>query len=313
MSSTQSLPTFTWIENWAQLPADPAHSHHGLVITKADTIISSQASDNTIIVMDQDGQVIRRFPSPTTLNHCLAIAEIDGEEILLIADCEAGRVISCTMEGIVLRSLTAADLPGFEHDDIKFACTAVSWDPQDGSIWIADGYGSHRVFKLNSNWEVELVLDGSSGAGTFKQPHWVYVDSRAGESAIYIADRQNNRVQVYQPDGTFIKSFGEGFMNQPSAFTTYGDQLIVAELCARLVVCDHNDDIIGTIGDGSDELSRPGWPNRLNEQHEPVAPHSVIPEEVFNSPHGIDCDSHGNIYVTEWLFGDRWIKLVRTH
>lgn len=57
------------------------------------------------------------------------------------------------------------------------------------------------------------------------------------------------------------------------------------------------------------QTKKEGWPNRKNKTGEEVHPPADIPEGEFNSPHGMACDSNGDIYVSEWLLGDRFTKL----
>ena len=52
-------------------------------------------------------------------------------------------------------------------------------------------------------------------------------------------------------------------------------------------------------------------PNRIGAGGEQVSPFDDIAEGEFNSSHEVCADSHGNIYVSEWLIGDRFTKLIR--
>ncbi len=183
-------------------------------------------------------------------------------------------------------------------------------DPATGALWVTDGYGSSRIFRFSPDLQHELTIDGSEGeAGPFRQPHWVWADTRRGSTEIYIADRAQHRIQVYSPEGRFLRCLDEGLVT-PSAFACFGDILVVAELNARLVLMDREDRIIGYLGAGQEYLQRPGWPNRA-EGDTPVSPLDVLEQGRFNSPHGVAADPQGNIYVAEWLIGNRWIKLER--
>ena len=121
---------------------------------------------------------------------------------------------------------------------------------------------------------------------------------------MYIADRANRRIQVYDLEGKFKRAFGSEFLTSPSAFVAVGDLLIVAELRARLALLDLDDNLVGYLGDNTTVAEVEGWPN--------VPSHLVEPGK-FNSPHGIATDERGNIYVAEWLIGGRFTKLVKSY
>ena len=119
---------------------------------------------------------------------------------------------------------------------------------------------------------------------------------------MYIADRGNRRIQVYDLEGNFKRACGSEFLTSPSAFAAAGDLLIVAELRARLALLNLADNLIGYLGDNTSVAEVEGWPN--------VPSHLVEPGK-FNSPHGIATDERGNIYVAEWLIGGRFTKLAK--
>jgi DNA-binding beta-propeller fold protein YncE len=189
-----------------------------------------------------------------------------------------------------------------------FTPTALAVDPSGGSVWITDGYGSSKIHRFSPDLKKELTLDGTTGAGRFNCPHSIFCDRRRAQTRIYVADRGNDRIQIFNPDGTFLNSLDQGFIT-PSAFASFDDILVVAELNARLLLLDAGDQILAEIGEGRDYLEREGWPNRLDENGTPADTRHLIRTETFNSPHGIAAGADGSIYVSEWLIGDRYTKL----
>src|SRR5580658_1445164 len=80
--------------------------------------------------------------------------------------------------------------------------TDIAWDPQD-NMYISDGYGNSRFVKIdkNGNW-IKWVGTHGSGPNQFSTPHSIaYADGK-----VYVADRGNNRIQVYDTDLNFQKS-----------------------------------------------------------------------------------------------------------
>jgi len=80
--------------------------------------------------------------------------------------------------------------------------TDVAWGP-DGSIFIADGYNNSRVVKLSpdGSWLKEYGSYGS-GDGQFNIVHSI----AAGYGHVYVADRTNRRIQVFDSNGTYLRS-----------------------------------------------------------------------------------------------------------
>jgi DNA-binding beta-propeller fold protein YncE len=84
----------------------------------------------------------------------------------------------------------------------------VAWDAA-GNIFIPDGYGNARVAKFDKNGKF-IKSWGATGTepGQFNTPHSVAVDARGN---VYVADMGNQRIQVFDNDGTFkteIKNVG---------------------------------------------------------------------------------------------------------
>ena len=80
----------------------------------------------------------------------------------------------------------------------------VAWDAA-GNIFIPDGYGNARVAKFDKNGKF-IKSWGATGAGPgqFNTPHSVAVDARGN---VYVADMGNQRIQVFDNDGTFKTEF----------------------------------------------------------------------------------------------------------
>ena len=83
--------------------------------------------------------------------------------------------------------------------------TDVAWDPQD-NMYVSDGYGNSRVVKIakDGTW-VKTVGTHGSGDNQFSTPHGIASDAQGN---VYVADRGNFRIQVYDYDLNFKKSIG---------------------------------------------------------------------------------------------------------
>ena len=93
--------------------------------------------------------------------------------------------------------------PPPKHDDGRFRQpTDVAWDPA-GNAYISDGYVNSRIAKVdkNGNW---LKSWGERGdkPGEFNTPHTIAADAQGN---IYVGDRGNGRIQVFDGDGKFLR------------------------------------------------------------------------------------------------------------
>ena len=326
--------TYEWIENWAKIPdtesARTEWPHHGVAVTGAGDIIAFHQDSRTMLVFDKDGNVRHSWDSGMTAAHGMLLVKEGETEHLWLADCgrnrtkdigydypETGRitgqVIKTTLAGQIVSRLQRPDLPIYQDSDYLPTSVAVTEERHggNGDIWVADGYGQNHVHRYDKAGDYIGSINGEEGeAGAFDCPHGVWIDRRKSEPELYIADRGNRRLQVYDLEGKFKRAFGSDFLSSPSSFANDGDRLIVAELNARLAVLDIDDNLICYLGDNEEVAEVDGWPNNMSENGE-VIPTKLLEPGKFNSPHGIATDSDGNIYVAEWLIGGRFTKLAK--
>ena len=80
--------------------------------------------------------------------------------------------------------------------------TDVAWDPA-GNAYISDGYINSRVAKVDKNgkWLMSFGEPGNQ-PGQFNTPHSIAADAQGN---IYVADRGNRRIQVFNTDGKFLR------------------------------------------------------------------------------------------------------------
>ena len=74
-----------------------------------------------------------------------------------------------------------------------------------GDIYVADGYGNSAVHRFS--WEGKHLLSWGkpgTGPGEFSTPHGIWVDA---DSRVYVADRENSRVQIFDKDGRYLSEW----------------------------------------------------------------------------------------------------------
>jgi DNA-binding beta-propeller fold protein YncE len=112
--------------------------------------------------------------------------------------------------------------PPLPPEDGRFRqVTDVAWDADDNT-YISDGYINSRVAKVDKdgNW---LMSWGTPGAdpGQFNTPHSIAVDA---QNRVYVADRGNRRIQVFDAHGQFIRQIHIDVAYDPDARPAIGDR-----------------------------------------------------------------------------------------
>ena len=81
--------------------------------------------------------------------------------------------------------------------------TDIAWDSK-GFSYVTDGYQMSRVQKWKDSEVVKAWGERGTGPGQFYIPHAIVID---GKDNIYVGDRGNDRIQVFDTDGKFLRQF----------------------------------------------------------------------------------------------------------
>ncbi len=206
----------------------------------------------------------------------------DGEDPR--RDGKGHQVFKFSPEGNVLMTLGKPGVAGDGHYEFNQPSSVLV--APDGNIFVGDGHGgasNSRIMKYSASGEF-LTSWGSQGSepGQFAVPHDLAMDS---SGRIFVGDRGNNRVQIFDQDGNFIKEWPQ--FGRPS-----------------VLFIDDNDMLYVT--DSSSENRGPtGSPNNSSPYAEGVRVASVRDGSVtlfLDDPHengsqeGIVVDKAGTIY-----------------
>ncbi len=270
-----------------------------------------------IIEFDHDGTVIQAWGGPEShgswpeREHGLFIDHMDrvwvggsgaNDHVVLVFDRNGRHELTIGEPGVTGGSNDTAHL-GRPAD---FAV-----DPEANEVYIADGYGNRRIIVFDSrtgsykrHWGAygETPRDDTPGpydpdappARSFRTP--VHAVRLSDDGLVYVADRVNDRIQVFRKDGTFVR---EGFVASRTLGngTVWDIELSNDPAQARLYVPDGTNMKVWILR--RDDLSVVGSFGRggRNAGH-------------FNWVHNVASDSHGSLYTTEVNTGKRVQRFV---
>jgi DNA-binding beta-propeller fold protein YncE len=290
--------TYDVVENWAKLPAGWSFREVAAVGVDAhDNVYCFNRGEHPMIIFDRDGNFLRSwgedlFPRA----HGITMAP---DDTIFCTDDGDHTVRKCTLDGKVLFTLGVSGKPApFMSGNPFNRCTHVAIDPRNGDFYVSDGYGNARVHKYSPEGKL-LFSWGESGTdpGQFNIAHNIATDK---EGWVYVADRENHRVQVFDANGKFETQWVNmarpcGLYIDQEASITYIGELGTAiganeaalSLGPRISIYDTQGNLLARLGD------KPA--GEATGQ--------------FIAPHGICIDSRGDIYLGEVSWTNTGSKL----
>jgi hypothetical protein len=277
-------------------PLGPCHG--AALVDKAGNLYITTDTDRGIVVFTPEGKFLRAI-GPTAI-HGAEIREENGVEYIYAARPSFHEVIKLKMDGVQLWSLQAPMEAGTFKDPNGFNPCAVTL-AADGSIYVADGYGSNYIYKFDKNRKYVKHFGGpGKEEGKFQTCHGIALDTRQDKPLLLVCNRNNNRVEYWDLDGNFVKVIQKD-LRMPAAVHIRGDYAVFPELQGRVTVLDKEGNIVAQPGDNPNEKQRANY----------GLPKAEWTEGICNSPHGASIDKDGNLIVAEWSAFGRPHKFAR--
>ena len=185
---------------WPRLPVGQGfRGISGVAVDSHDRVYVFQRQGPPVLVFDPDGNPLAAWERtdgvPADAHHI----HIGPDDSVYLVDRDAHQILRYSTDGALLSTIGARDRPAlqapFNHPaDI---CVAPS-----GDLYVADGYGNSSVHRFAPDGTL-IASFGSPGRGPgeFIVPHSIRVSE---DGRVYVADRENNRVQVFTVDGDFV-------------------------------------------------------------------------------------------------------------
>lgn len=280
--------TYEVDEDWAKVPEGVPAPMAALTVDSQDRVYGFNRGEQGVMVFDRDGNFLKSWEGVSfAFPHSIYA---DPQDNIWIVDRNDGQVLKFTPDGELLMSIgekgyrsdTGADNSVFSSDGYKavtrgggpFNLPAGVGVASSGEIFVSDGYANCQVHKFTSDGKfVKSWGEPGSGPGQFMLPHGSYVDSRG---RVLIADRENDRVQIFSQDGDFISQWPTKFI---------GPAVVWEDKDGVCYVAEHNGGYFSVVTLDGELIARWG-------------------DEKFRSCHGVAGDSQGNIYFVQPTGGE---------
>ena len=301
MSIGKNKMEYEVVEGWEQLPEGWSFVEvAGVATDSMDRVYAFNRGEHPMIIFDRDGKFLDAWGEDVFTNaHGIFIGP---DDTIYCADNFDHTVRLFKPDGELILTLGDKDKPsdtGFEAwtTPVKKAAgpfnmvTNVAIGP-DGHMYVADGYGNARVHRFSPNGNLELSWGApGSGPGQFKIPHAIAVDRRG---TVYVADRENSRIQVFTGDGEFLAEWAH--VKRPDdLYIDKDENLFVAELGFKVAHMPNN---LGAAIPPHEPASSVAVLSLDGEIQQRFGGHGLEPGN-FYAPHGIWADSRGDLYVSE--------------
>jgi hypothetical protein len=291
-----AAPRWEPVPYWGKIP-------HGMTFRGSATSVAVDSKDRVyvfnrgshpLMVFDSDGNLLDTWDDRSMFTRPHSVFVDPGDDLWLVDD--GGSFIDHrTRGGELIMRLGEKDNPKPKESNEPFnrPCD-IGLHPVTGDIYIADGYGNSAVHRFSAKGEhIKTWGQSGTGPGEFSLPHHVLVTA---DDRILVCDRENFRIQVFDPDGKFIEHW---HLHRPFCIAMgppAAPYIFVGE--ARSVI--PNREGIKRLGACVKALTLDG---EVVAQFGAELP-GFDPGQ-FNGIHGIAVDSHGDVYVAEvcesWL------------
>jgi sugar lactone lactonase YvrE len=248
VAAAQSVPEIPYhsVQDLLKLPPDMNFGEtsgvavnskgHIFVFTRSNSATGPAygATAAQLFEFDGDGNFIREIGKGLYAWSFAHTVRIDKNDNIWCVDKGSNMIVRFNPEGHVTmvfgRKQEASDValppnkegpPPKPVDGMFNQPTDIAWNA-DGDMYISDGYVNSRVAKIDRNGDwVKSWGEPGQAPGQFKLPHAIAVDARG---QVYVADRANARIQVFDGDGKFLRQIVINVPAPPGARPAIGYQ-----------------------------------------------------------------------------------------
>jgi hypothetical protein len=274
-------------EGWGKFPEGydfPDAS--GVTVDSKDNVYVLNRGPHPVIVLDKDGKFVRSWGEGEFDARAHGIHASPDDFIWTVNDNQHC-IKKYTPEGELVLTVGIEGQEAEKWSGKPFnRPTNMAISPNTGDVYVTDGYGNSRVHRYSSEGK-HIVSWGAPGVdpGEFQVPHNVVID---GDENVYVTDRENYRLQVFDADGN-LKTIWHNIYRPQALCMDREGTIYIGEMLMENELFDY-----GKVG------------HRLNAYRKDGTRLARIGDAMigdgptqFIAPHGFGVDSQGNLYVGE--------------
>jgi len=273
LAAQPALP-YRVVPDWPQLPKGLNLGEcSGVDVDRNDNVWVFHRGSKPLLQFDKSGKLLQSFDDRALRIRASHGVRVDPEGNIWVVDVKGHLVLKLNTGGRILMVLGRQDRPGENDSKDGFKePTGLAFAP-GGDFFLSDGYLNARVVKFNKAGEyVSHWGRKGTGDGEFDLVHDITIDSRG---RLYVADRSNQRIQIFDQNGRFLGKWTNIPPPQGVYYAAREDVIYVSTFDHRVAKLNLDGQVLGVFG------ARGKTPGQ------------------FDSAHNIAVDSEGSIYVAE--------------
>lgn len=277
--------TYEVIEQWGTLPTGMTFGPVSAVAADSQgRIYAFQRKDPPVLVFDREGNYLDSWgESAITDPHGFFIGPDDR---VYLTDRDDHVALKFTLDGKPLAVLGTRGQPsdtGCEEDGGRVLRAAGPFNKPtemvvapSGDLYVTDGYRNSRVHRFSADGRLidSWGSPGKHAPGEFHLPHSLWIDT---QGAVYVCDRENNRIQVFTPTGKYL-SHWEDIQRPTDIYMDAQDIVYISDLKPTVTIMDKQGTVIAR------------WDSPMG--------------------HGLWVDPEGDIYLAD-VMGKKITKYIR--
>ena len=239
-----------------------------VVWTKDNHLILFNRGPNPLMEFDPRGRLLRTWGQGDYVRP--QGMRLDPQGNIWTTDVNGHTVRKMNLDGEVLLTIGKMGEAGEPEDGLLFEPTDLTIN-DEGEVFILVGHGrgTPQLLKYDRMGRFMKKWGGSgTGPGQFDTPHSIVVD---GEGLIYVADRQNRRIQIFDDEGAYLKEWHYKGWPCGLHFDEEGTLWMVSGFAGEILKLDKNGKVVAATGEPGKKLGEFGEAHYMT-----LAPGGVI-------------------------------------